>query len=363
MKILHVINHFSVTSGAARLLASLIPCQIEQGHQVDVVALIEYPPLYVAEVEKYGCHYTLLGKGDKGKYSFSNVWKLMPYLRKYDVVHVHLFPSLYWVVIAKMLSNATCKLVVTEHSTLNNRQGKWYLKPLERFVYRHYDRIIAISNSVKEYLHMFVSPTLAIDVIANGISLDSFQHAKPISRKDLGIAENAILLIQVAGFRPQKDQLTLLKALRRLPEKYHVMFVGIGDTLQRHQDRVKEWGLEKRVCFMGLRQDIPTLLKTSDIVVMSSHFEGFGLAAVEGMAAGKPVIASDVPGLKEVVQGAGILFPVHDDEVLANEIMHLSQDKIYADKITEQCLKRARKYDIRIMAAKYEAVYKRILIN
>ena len=359
MKILHVINHFGVCSGAARLVASLIPCQIKLGYQVDLVSLSEEIPSYVETMEKLGCHcHTLLGKCGALKFKPQLIFKLIPYLKSYDVILVHLFPSLYWVAIAKILSLAKCKLVVTEHSTLNNRQGKNWIKPFERFIYRRYDAVIAITDAVKDHLYRFVDECLDVDTIVNGIDLGSFRESKAIHRSALGIPEDVVLVTQVAGFRPEKDQLTVLRALRRLPDNIHLMFVGTGTTLEDHVREAQEMGLSKRVHFVGLRQDVPALIKTSDIVVMSSHFEGFGLVAVEGMAAGKPVIGSDVPGLSEVIQGAGIVFPVHNDEVLAKEILHLSEDNSYLEDVIKRCSLRANEYDIWVMAKKYDEVYK-----
>lgn len=282
-------------------------------------------------------------------------------MKSYDIVHVHLFPSLYWVAIAKILSRAKCMLVVTEHSTLNNRQGKILIKPFERFIYRRYDAVIAITDAVKEHLYRFVDDSLRIDTIFNGIDLVSFREAKAISRDSLDIPEDAVLVTQVAGFRPPKDQLTVLRALKRLPDRVHLMFVGTGLTLEDHVRKTQEMGLSERVHFVGLRHDVPALIKTSDIVVMSSHFEGFGLAAVEGMAAGKPVIGSDVPGLLEVIQGAGVVFPVHDDKILAEEILRLSEDGNYLEDVIKKCFIRAGDYDIWIMAKKYDEVYRRLM--
>ena len=362
MRILHVINHFGINSGAARLVASLIPCQIELGHQVDLISLSEESPSYVEAMGKIGCHcHTLLGKCDDPKRKPQLIFKLIPFMKSYDIVHVHLFPSLYWVAIAKMLSRAKCMLVVTEHSTLNNRQGKTWIKPFERFIYRQYDAVIAITDAVKENLHRFVDAHLAVDVILNGIDLASFREAKAVSRDSLDIPEGVILVTQVAGFRPPKDQLTVLRALKRLPCNVHLMFVGTGSTLEDHMRKTQEMGLSGSVHFVGLRQDVPALVKTSDIVVMSSHFEGFGLAAVEGMAAGKPVIGSDVPGLLEVIQGAGIVFPVHDDKILAEEILRLSKDRDYREDVTKKCSIRAGDYDIWIMAKKYDEVYRGLM--
>ena len=361
MKVLHVMTHFSVSSGVARLVASLIPFQIEQGHKVDVAVLADSPLTYAEEMKKYGCGYILLNDVQSSRYNPKFIVRLIPYLKRYDIVHVHMFPPIYWAVIAKMLSKAQCRLIMTEHSTLNNRQGKWLWKCLDYFIYRRYDALIAISDATKESLHKFVDNCLPVEVIANGISVSRFQNAVPISRIRLGIPDNVVLLIQVASFHEQKDQLTLLKAMRKLSKKFHVIFVGAGDTLDMHKQKAEEYGISERVHFMGVRQGVPALMKASDIVVMSSHFEGFGLVAVEGMAAGKPVIASGVPGLQEVIQGAGVVFPVHDDTVLANEILRLSKDKSYANEIINKCRKRADEYDIRFMAEKYNKVYKRIV--
>lgn len=90
---------------------------------------------------------------------------------------------------------------------------------------------------------------------------------------------------------------------------------------------------------------------------MSSHWEGFGLVAVEGMAVGKPVIASNVDGLKQVVEGYGLLFEDDDYKELASKIKKLESDKIFYNKISTLCCKRAQYFDITNMANRYMAVY------
>lgn len=94
---------------------------------------------------------------------------------------------------------------------------------------------------------------------------------------------------------------------------------------------------------------------------MSSHWEGFGLAAVEGMAAGKPVVATDVPGLAEVVQGAGILFPHEDEKTLALVLRRLMEDKTYYQQIVNQCMLRVSQYDIRKTVGAYLEIYKKLV--
>ena len=99
----------------------------------------------------------------------------------------------------------------------------------------------------------------------------------------------------------------------------------------------------------------------SDVVVLSSKYEGLSLSSIEGMASGKPFVASNVPGLKEVVEGAGILFPPGDEIKLAAELKHLAEDQDYYRRISEQCVERAKNYDIVEMVEKHIALYKKII--
>ena len=91
--------------------------------------------------------------------------------------------------------------------------------------------------------------------------------------------------------------------------------------------------------------------------LMSSHWEGLSLSNVEGMSAGRPFIASNVNGLKEVTEGYGILFPHEDAGALAREIMHLEQEATYSDQIARRCYERALAFDINKMMNAYEKVY------
>lgn len=350
-------THFAASSGIAQLVSALIPFQIERGNEVDVLVLNHSLQANTKELEQKGCNYIVLAKNKNSRYSPQPIKKLIYYIQQYDIVHIHQFPATYWAVIARMCSAKKCKLILTEHSTLNNRQGKWYLKGIERFIYHHYDAVVAISNAVKASLNKFVDTKLPVRVIDNGIDLKRFQNAVQIPRSTLGISDDIIIVIQVARFHPPKDQMTLIKALQYLSEKFHIMFVGDGDTMELHKKKAEDLGVLSRVHFMGTRKDVPALLKTADIVVMSSHYEGFGLAAVEGMAAGRPVIASGVPGLQEVVQGAGIIFSVGDDKALAKEVLYLAENEKYRKMIIDKCSHRALKYDIHIMAEKYREVY------
>ena len=119
-------------------------------------------------------------------------------------------------------------------------------------------------------------------------------------------------------------------------------------------------GVSERVRFLGLRTDIPNVLRAADIIVMSSHWEGLSLSNVEGMSAHKPFIASDVNGLKEVTMGYGILVPHEDAKALAEEINRLASDEAYYNEIAERCYNRALEFDICNTVRGYADVYKNI---
>ena len=163
--------------------------------------------------------------------------------------------------------------------------------------------------------------------------------------------------MQIAGFRYQKDQKTVIRSLKLLPEHIHAYFVGDGVFKDECIELAQNIGVSERTHFMGARTDVPELIKAADIVVMSSHWEGFGLAAVEGMAASRPTIASDVDGLREVVKDAGLLFEQGNESDLADKVMKLVDDKQLYEQIAHQCFDRAQKYDISVMVGGYIKVY------
>ena len=164
----------------------------------------------------------------------------------------------------------------------------------------------------------------------------------------------------VAGFRYEKDQPTLIKAYTHLPKDYHLILVGDGVRRTEFETLIAELNLQDRVHLLGLRTDIPELLKAANVVVMSSHFEGLSLSNIEGMASGNPFVASDVDGLREITSGYGVLFPHEDDEALADIILQLTTDEEYRQSVIEKCQQRAKQYDINVMAKAYLKVYQEL---
>ena len=136
--------------------------------------------------------------------------------------------------------------------------------------------------------------------------------------------------------------------------------VGDGERRDELKKLVSDQKVEDNVRFLGVRSDVANVLKAADVVVMSSHWEGLSLSNIEGMSVGKPFVASDVDGLREITKDAGILFKHEDADELASIILQLSKDKDYYDYIAARCYERAKQFDISKTIEGYNALYNKI---
>lgn len=362
MKIVQIIGSMG-SGGAEKLLLDLLPLYRKKGIEVDLLVLngTEYPFMKALK-ERACCTIHSLGSGSI--YNPIHVLRLIPFLRKYDIVQVHLFPSQYWVVLAKIISFSRTKLILTEHNTSSPRMKNYFISKIDKFMYRFYDKVVCVKEDVYQIIQEYTGQLKSkFVVIENGIDLEKIYSAASYSKKSISesFESEDILLIQVARFNKQKDQETVVRALEYLPDNVKLLLVGDGDLKRKCEDLVQELKLSERVLFLGLRMDVPQLLKTVDISILSTNHEGFPLAALEAMAAGKPLIASDVPGVSDVVKGAGVLFEKGNAKELARYIDKLINNPEYYQEIISSCKERVKKSDIQSMVDKQILLYKSLV--
>lgn len=360
MKILQVITSLK-TGGAEKLIVDMVPLYIAQGHQVDVLLFDGTDTPFKKQLLEKGVNVYELRKGGS-VYNPINLFKLVPFLRKYDIVHTHNTACQLFAAIGSVLCSVV--LVTTEHTTSNRRRGwKWY-RLIDRWMYSRYKAVISISpataKELKNYLHKIKCP---VYTIPNGINLKMVYSAIPLKKEDLNCRKDSFLVMMVAGFREQKDQDTVIRSMRFLPDQVQLCLVGDGVRRYVCKDLVRSLDLENRVIFTGVRPDVQCVMKAADIIILSSHYEGFGLVAVEGMAAHKPVVATNIPGLAEVVEEAGILFPHGDENALAEIIKKMMVDKDYYREVADRCLQRAAEYDIQKTVKEYMQVYNTVYMS
>ncbi len=249
-----------------------------------------------------------------------------------DVVHTHLFAGDTWGRIAALLTGHRA-VITTEHNV--NRDETWQrwvkrgLAPVSR-------QIVCVSEAVARY-SVEVEGIRDVIVIPNGVDVDRFgPHPGGPGNRVLAIGRRV----------PQKGFDVLLDAL---PAGFTLQVAGEG-PFERDQPGVT---------WLGRREDVPALLAQADILAVPSRWEGFGLAAAEGLAAGVVVVASDVDGLAEVVGDCGVLVPPEDPAALRAALVRVGQDPALRRALAVRGPERARsRYSIDTTVRRYENLYR-----
>lgn len=367
MRILHIINLMKL-GGAQSLLVPLTKLQKEEGNEVTILQLVPTADrTLLDQVEANGIKVVTVSNSCS-VYSPLFVFSLRKYLKECDLAHVHLFPAQYWTAISKTLFRIKTPIVTTEHSTNNRRRNKTIFKVIDKAIYSKYSYVIACADKALETFNKrYPSKRIHTISIPNGIDVGKYCNATPYNKRELlGINERLVVITMVARFAYPKRQDILVKALENLPEDCHIVFVGGSESNDQGLETVRQLandnGFINRVHFLYARKDVPEILKSSDFIVMSSEYEGLSLSSLEGMASGV-FIASDVNGLKDVVEGAGLLFKIDSPRDLAAQIVRLIEDRELYMEVRYRCLERAKQYDISIMERKYMAVYNESINN
>lgn len=361
MKILFV-NNGLAGGGAEKLLNDMLPI-LKQKHECSLLLLSDKDEKYLDNLKLRGIEVTVLP--DNCKCCISKIKFIKKYIQngKFDIVHANCFPSFYYCAFSKMIAGKKFpKLIMTEHNTDNRRRHIRWIRPLEKLVYGVFDWVVSISESTQVALLKWLSPkeTSKFLVIENGVPIDSFVNASPKERSDFidKITEEDFLICMIGSFTEQKNHSFMIKVMKELPSRYHLFFLGEGPLREEIEKLVKETNLSERVHFLGFRKDVPTIVKACDIVVIPSKWEGFGLVAVEAMAAGKPVVCSDVPGVREVVGEAGLVIEADNVEAFKTAILSLVKSDVY-QYYAQKSLKQSYRFDLHKMVGKYLELYVR----
>lgn len=363
MKILQVINHLDKGGGAEQFVHDIILAYLKEGHEVTVLNIARSPNNQLIDsVMAAGAECLTLGEK---LFSLSSFLRLRKMLKtgNYDIIHVHLFPALYYCAFVKLLFHIKTPFIYTEHSTKNRRRGRSFFILLDSIVYRQYNSVVCITEKVKEalceHLH-FLRPI----VVNNGVNIDRIKITPPTNvRGQLNIPDNTTLLVMIGRFVEGKDYETVFKAMEVLDSKYHFICIGDGPKKTQYIDLVKNMGIQDRVHILGLRNDVIELIKGCDIAILSTEHEGFSISMLEVMACSKPFIASRVPGVSDLVSEHALLFPYKDKDALALCIEKCTNDSLCYEDYSKRSISFATKYDINKIAQSYLDVYQTLVKN
>jgi glycosyltransferase involved in cell wall biosynthesis len=279
-----------------------------------------------------------------------------------DLIHAHEFDANVQGTFAAALTGIP--LVATIH-------GKNYFweKYRRRLAYRWVSRratMVAVSQNLKE----FVIEKVGIDrnrlqVIYNGVDvLPSYKNADVSEcRRELGLPEYNRVVGVVGNLYPVKGHQYLIEGIPSILNKCpntSFLFAGRGQLETELKAQVNRLGLDERVHFLGLRQDIARILTLLDVFVLPSLSEGLSMAILEAMIAGKPVVATEVGGNPELVLNgkSGFLVPPRDSQALANSVTTLLTNRQQAIRFAEEGKRRAEgQFSLGTMVNTYQALY------
>ncbi|MFH1677736.1 MAG: glycosyltransferase family 4 protein [Patescibacteria group bacterium] len=286
-----------------------------------------------------------------------------------DIIHVHGTRAAFWARIAIIGLKKRPKIIYTLHGFHIIRKYfliRWILLVIERFLNRWTDVLVCVSEADKNLVLKY--KTISQDkivVINNSIDIIKFQINQDLieSLKQKLSLENQFIITTIARLHPPKDILTILKAVKLLINKISdikLLIVGDGPLRESLEQETKKLGLEQCVKFLGSREDVPVLINLSDIIVLSTKWEGLPLAPLEAGACKKSIIASDVEGVRETIinKKTGYLFQPGSEKDLAEKILKLAESKELRKKIGENAFKFISvNFDEKIMINKHQKLY------
>ncbi len=293
-----------------------------------------------------------------------------------DLLHVHYaVPHATSAYLAKqVLGSKAPKIITTLHGTDITLVGteRGYL-PITRFSITESDGITTPSQYLKHatYDKLNVSTSVPIEVIPNFVDTEIFKPRLESDRRDLRpilsqCKPDHKVLIHVSNFRPVKRLPDVVKIFAKVNEKIpcHLVLVGDGPERSQIESMVRELKLSQRVCFLGKQENFIEILQTSDLFLLPSQNEGFGLAALEALSCGVPVIASNTEGIPEVVidKKVGFLSAVGDVDEMAKNAIHLLSDQALYRQMSQDSRKLAEEqYNQSMIIDRYEEYCYRIL--
>ncbi len=286
-----------------------------------------------------------------------------------DVLHAHQYTPFFQSLVGR-LSRWRTPIVFTEHGRHypDSRSSKRVL--VNRLLMRRRDRIIGVGASVRRAL--IANEGIAADraeVIYNGVDLAPFEAAfenaslREEVRRELGVTVDEHVILQVARLNPLKDHLTGIKAiakLRREGVNARLILAGDGEERSRIEAAINDVSLGEHVTLLGPRHDIPRLLSAADTFVLSSISEGIPLTLIEAMAAGVPVVSTDVGGIPEVIEHrvTGLLSPAKEADLLAKHLQRSLTDSAFRSSVIPAAqLKARQQFSLEEMHRLYADVY------
>jgi glycosyltransferase involved in cell wall biosynthesis len=363
-----------MTGGAEKHIQLLAKSLKDDGYDIRVVCS-NYKKLdaWCAEMKKDGIE--VLRIKVSHKHDPRHYFQLKKILKQYspELLHLHLWnPGSCRYGFWAAARNKT-PIVTTEHDpfALKGFKKNFKRKSLEKTAHT----ITVSGANYGQMLKWYPESKGHISVIHNGIDLEAFekqlmhfttQEKQKIRSKLFGATPDDTVLLTIAALHPRKGIKYLIRAMRKIVEQKNstkLVIIGEGPEKKELEKLTEKLQLQKHVRFLGRQENIPKILKSSDIFVLPSVKEAFGLVLLEAMAAQLPVVAARVGGIPEIVEDrkSGILVPPQDEDALAKHILMLINNRPLREKLAFLGHHRVKMFDAEAMVEKTKKVYHEVL--
>lgn len=294
--------------------------------------------------------------------------RLLNVIKKYniDVLHVHYaIPHAYAGYMAKKMlrdEGIEIPMITTLHGTDITLVGSHPdYKPAVAFSINHSDKVTAVSENLKQHTLETFAVKKEITVIPNFIDLSKTHPAFTDCQRAQMADDNEKIITHISNFRKVKRVDDVVKTFFKIQEKLPSKLIMVGDGPERAlaEKISRRLGIKEKVIFLGNSNEIEKILCFSDLFLLPSETESFGLAALEAMAFGVPVISTDTGGLPEVnIDGySGYLSGVGEIDDMAEKAVQMLSDKILHQKFKKQAKETAAKFHVDKVVVQYEKLY------
>ncbi len=358
IKIVYIINSLAL-GGAEKLLLELIKKTDKDKFDISLCTINGAGPL-LSEFEKLGITLKIFQK--KTKFDLNVIGQSKGFLKeiKPDIVHTHLFAGDTWGRIAAILAHVPV-IISTEHNI--NLDENWLKRIIKLILSWFTDKIIAVSQGVKDYTIKFekINPQ-KLEVIYNGIDLNKFNF-----RGLRQIELNKINAIVVARLAEQKGHRYLLEAMPDIIKKYPgfvLNILGRGNLKDDLEKQAQDLGIANQVVFKGTSLEPEKILNQMDLFILPSVWEGLGIAIIEAQAIGLPVLASNIGGIKELIEHkkTGLLFEPKDPQAIFEAVDLLLSNPEMAKQLVENAHSQVKeKFSLDNMVTQYEKIYLKLM--
>lgn len=372
-KSLHHLVHFAEDGDTSGFFPALARYHDREKYQLTFATLKPMAPGLEAFMRTQGVGVFTCNARNRLVYPVS-VLRLSTFLRAghCGIFHAHLFDPAIVGLTAACVARVPARVLTRHYSNYHTRIDRRLHVKLDQWCTALSHQVIAVSNETADHLvQMEGAPAEKVNVIHNGIDFERVRVSGPDARNrvraELGLGDFFTFLI-AGRLHPEKGYEHLFEAVRLLKGQterpFLLLVAGRGTFLEKYQDLVRSLNIVDRVRFLGFRTDLPDLMVASDVFVLSSVAESFGLVLAEALYLGLPVLATRAGGIPEIVDDGvdGRLVAPGDAVALSNAMGSFLRGEVLLPGQGAAAVRKVRgRFDFQQMLRKYEAVYERML--